>query len=147
VIILANGFQVVKWFHPLTVIGREGKKLDEVFKERGGPQMFMGAAMDSFPNFFALFGPNTATGHSSVILASENVANLSLKFIEPILKGDVTQVEIKKEVEIEWAKDIQRACKQTIWHQGGCTSWYKSESDWNSTVYPYVSELVLLISS
>jgi hypothetical protein len=146
VIVLANGYQVVKWFHPLEVIGSEGKRLDEVFEERGGPQMYMGTAMDSFPNFFTLFGPNTVTGHSSVILASENGANLALKFIKPILKGDVDQVEIKKEAEIKWATNIQEACKQTIWLQGGCNSWYKTESGWNSTGYPYVPYPGLLVT-
>lgn len=137
VIILANGFNTTEWLHPLDITGREGKKLHEVFAERGGAQMYMGAALDGFPNFFTIFGPNTATGHSSVILASENMVELSLKFIGPILKGDVSTVEVKKEAELAWAKDIQSSLKKTVWHTGGCRSWYMTEEGWNSTVYPY----------
>lgn len=96
----------------------------------------MGLALDGFPNFFTIFGPNTATGHSSVILASENQVELSLKFIGPILKGDTSIAEIKKEAELEWARDTQAALKKRVWHTGGCNSWYKTESGWNSTVYP-----------
>lgn len=136
VIILANGFETTGWLHPLDITGRDGQKLHDVFDERGGPQMYMGMAMDGFPNFFTIFGPNTATGHSSVILASENMINLSLKFIKPILQGDVELTEIKKEAEIEWARDTQTALKKRVWSTGGCGSWYKTEEGWNSTVYP-----------
>jgi cation diffusion facilitator CzcD-associated flavoprotein CzcO len=136
VIILANGYDVGKWFQPLKIVGRDSKTLQDVFDERGGPQLYMGTAMDGFPNFFAIFGPNTATGHSSVILATENSVNLSLKFIKPILEDEIAETEIKKEAEVAWAEDIQRACKNTVWHKGGCNSWYKEENDWNSTTYP-----------
>jgi cation diffusion facilitator CzcD-associated flavoprotein CzcO len=136
VIILANGFDTTQWLHPLEITGRDGKKLHDVFDERGGPQMYMGMALDGFPNFFTIFGPNTATGHSSVILASENMVNMSLKFIGPILDGDVVTTEIKKEAELEWARDTQSALKKRVWNTGGCDSWYKTEGGWNSTVYP-----------
>jgi cation diffusion facilitator CzcD-associated flavoprotein CzcO len=139
VIILANGFQTTKWLHPLDITGRGGKKLHDVFEERGGPQMYMGMALDGFPNFFTIFGPNTATGHSSVIMASENMVNMALKFIKPMVKGDVALTEIKKEAEIEWARDTQSALKKRIWNTGGCRSWYQTEEGWNSTVYPYVT--------
>lgn len=98
--------------------------------------MYMGAALDGFPNFFTIFGPNTATGHSSVILASENMVEMTLKFVKPILNGDVGTVEIKKEAELEWARDTQSALKKRIWSIGGCKSWYQTEDGWNSTVYP-----------
>jgi cation diffusion facilitator CzcD-associated flavoprotein CzcO len=136
VIILANGFETTQWFHPLSVVGREGQNLSDVFRERDGAQMYMGMAMDGFPNFFTIFGPNTVTGHSSVILASENMVEMILKFIKPIIKGDVAEVEITKEAELEWAADIQRACKKTVVNSGGCNNWYHDDSGWNSTTYP-----------
>ena len=135
-IILANGFDVSTWLHPLKVYGREGKLLADVWSERGGAQGYMGTAMDGFPNFFMGFGPNTATGHSSVILASENMVEYILKMIKPILEGDVKAVEIKRDAEIKWTKDIQDELKDSVWMTGGCQSWYKNEDNWNATVYP-----------
>ncbi|KAI9819853.1 MAG: hypothetical protein M1827_006422 [Pycnora praestabilis] len=135
-IILANGFDTTQWLHPLKVIGKGGVDLHQVWEERGGPQAYLGTAMDGFPNFFILFGPNTVTGHTSVILASENMVNYSLKLIRQILRGDVRTFDIKKEAEMSWTKDIQARLKKTVWFQGGCQSWYNSPSGWNSTVYP-----------
>ena len=138
VIILANGFETTKWLHPLDITGRHGRKLHDVFDEQGGASMYMGMALDGFPNFFTIFGPNTATGHSSVILASENMVNLSLKFIKPILNGDITLAEVKKHAQVEWTRDTQESLKKRVWSTGGCGSWYKTdgEKEWNSTVYP-----------
>ena len=138
VIILANGFELTTWLSPLRVVGKRGAVMQEVWDERGGPQAYMGSAMDGFPNFFIIFGPNTATGHSSVILASENMVEYAIKFIRKIVKKDVKTFEVKKEKEIAWTQDMQEKLKDTVWHSGGCHSWYKTENGWNATAYPYV---------
>ncbi|KAL6718040.1 hypothetical protein ACLMJK_004125 [Lecanora helva] len=137
-IILANGFELTTWLAPLRIVGKNGAVMQEVWDERGGPQAYMGSAMDGFPNLFIVFGPNTATGHSSVILASENMVEYTIKFIRKILKGDVKTFEVKKEKEVAWTERIQKALKGTVWHTGGCHSWYKADGPdaWNATAYP-----------
>ncbi len=136
VVILANGFDLTTWLHPLQVRGKGATLMQDVWDERGGAQAYMGITMDGFPNFFMIFGPNTATGHSSVILASENAIEYSLKFIKKILDGDVKTVEVKKEAEIEWTRKTQEKLRGTVYNSGGCLSWYKHTDDWNSTTYP-----------
>ncbi|KAJ5570407.1 uncharacterized protein N7459_009837 [Penicillium hispanicum] len=89
VIILGNGFETNQWLHPLRVIGKDNKSMEDVWAERGGAQAYLGLAMDHFPNFFMIFGPNTATGHTSVIFATENAVKYSLNFIKPILDGQM----------------------------------------------------------
>ncbi|KAI9782399.1 MAG: hypothetical protein M1816_001897 [Peltula sp. TS41687] len=137
VIVLANGFDVGEWLHPLRIRGRNGKYLNEVWNERGGAQAYLGLAMDGFPNFFLIFGPNTVTGHSSVIMASENMVNYILKMIKPILQGNVGQMEVKRDVELAYAQEMQKALKKTVFSNGGCRNWYRSENGWNSVTYPY----------
>lgn len=137
-LIFANGYETGEWLHPLNVTGRHGRSLHEVWEARGGAQAYLGTAMDGFPNFFLIFGPNTATGHSSVILASENMVNYAIKFIRPILDGDVTTYEVKERAERTWTRDVQNALRDSVWQKGGCTSWYfKEGSRWNATVYPW----------
>ncbi|KAL2430463.1 Baeyer-Villiger monooxygenase [Exophiala dermatitidis] len=137
VIIMANGYETNQWLHPLDVTGRQGRSLYKTWDERGGAQAYLGTAMDGFPNFFMIFGPNTATGHSSVILASENMVNYSLNFIGPILRGDVDTWEVTEQAERKWTDDIQRALKNSVFLSGGCKSWYNAPNGWNSTVYPW----------
>lgn len=136
VIVLANGFETKTWLHPLRIVGKDGRLMSDVWEERGGPQAYMGSVMDNYPNFFIIFGPNTATGHSSVILASENMANYTVHFIKCILKGDVRTFEVKKKAEIAWTNTMQENLKETVWNTAGCHSWYKDTKGWNATVYP-----------
>ncbi|OAG37336.1 hypothetical protein AYO21_08413 [Fonsecaea monophora] len=136
VIIMAHGYETNKWLHPLDVTGRNGRSLYKTWDERGGAQAYLGVAMDGFPNFFIIFGPNTVTGHSSAILASENMVNYSLNFIRPILRGDVLTYEVKESAERQWTEDIQRDLKTSLFMTGGCKSWYISKTGWNASAYP-----------
>lgn len=138
VIVLANGFETHKWLHPMCVIGKGGKDLVNTMDERGGAQAYLGTAMDGFPNFFMLFGPNTATGHSSVVMASENTVMYTLNFIKLLLRGDATAVDVKHEAEVAFTQEIQAELQKMVFMSGGCTSWYFTEGGWNPTVYPYV---------
>lgn len=114
VIILANGYDMSTWLHSLKIIGKHGKSLHEIWNERGGPQAYMGTAMDGFPNFFMIHGPNVATGHSSIILQSENMVMYSMKFIRKILAGDLRVVEVKTSAELSYSKDIRMTPSSTI---------------------------------
>lgn len=135
IIILANGYETNTWLHPLEVHGRNDTSLDRVWESRGGAQAYLGTAMDGFPNFFMIFGPNTATGHSSVILASENMVNYALNFIRPILDGHVRTYEVKESAERAWTEQLQNELKNSVFLSGGCRSWYNAPNGWNSTVY------------
>ncbi|KAH1493827.1 hypothetical protein LV164_007558 [Aspergillus fumigatus] len=137
VIILANGYETNKFLHPLPVFGRRGKTLDEIWEERGGAQAYLGIAMDHMPNLFLPFGPNTATGHSSVIFAVENAVNYSLNFIKPILEGRVSWFEVKENAERDWTDKVQRSLQGTVFRRGACTSWYQTDEGWNSSTYPF----------
>lgn len=134
VIVLANGFDTTKWLHPLQVIGRNGVDLVAEMDARGGPQAYNGTAMDGFPNFLMIFGPNTATGHSSVIMAIENMVVYALQFIKLILRNEATLIEVKHEAEVQYAADCQETLRGTVYNSG-CNSWYVNNG-WNSTVYP-----------
>ncbi|KAJ4857998.1 flavin-binding monooxygenase-like domain-containing protein [Trichoderma breve] len=114
VIILANGFEVSSWFHPLMVVGLDGKSLNSVFDKRGGPQMYKGTALDGFPNFFALFGPNSFSGHSSVILGLENQINHAIKLIRPLLQNDIAKIDLKTEAALSYNQEIQAALKNML---------------------------------
>jgi hypothetical protein len=137
IIVLANGFDMTRWLSPLEVCGTHGQDLVDTMQERGGPQAYQGTAVDGFPNFFIIFGPNTTTGHSSVIMAIENMINYATHFVKPILNGDIKTVDVKKDAEMAYTRNIQKQLKDTVFHTGGCNSWYFDKTGWNSTVLPY----------
>jgi hypothetical protein len=61
-----------------------------------------------------IYGPNSTTGHSSVILASENMIDYAFKIIGPVLRGEASEVEVKENAEIEYTKKVQTASSQRI---------------------------------
>lgn len=142
VIILATGFEATRFLHPLSVYGRQGQSIHSIWSQRGGPQAYMGTALDSFPNFFMMVGPNTFVGHSSVILGIESTVRYILKLIKPVLVGEAVTVEPKREAAIKWTADVQSDMQKTVF--AGCRSWYVGEGGWNSTMYPYVISLSVL---
>lgn len=134
VIVLANGYDASLWIQPLDVYGRGGKSIHEFWNERGGPQAYMGTAVDGFPNFFMVEGPNTITGHWSMILVTENMVGYIIKIIKPVLQGNARFVEPKKQATLEWADRIQRDLQRTVFVDS--KSWYQDESGFNSMMYP-----------
>ena len=55
----------------MSVVGRRGVRLEEVWEQQGGPEAYKGTMVADFPNLFFLLGPNTALGHNSVVYMIE----------------------------------------------------------------------------
>ncbi|PGH00651.1 hypothetical protein AJ80_09141 [Polytolypa hystricis UAMH7299] len=135
VIILANGFETSTYLHRLKIRGTNGKYLHDVWNERGGPSAYLSTAIHGFPNFFMLLGPNAVSGHTSAILASENVANYALRFISLMLKGKVQTVEVKERAESDYTAEVQRRSIDKVWQT--CRNGYIAPNGWNSSICPF----------
>lgn len=131
---LSNGYDASRWIQPLNVYGRGGNSIHKFWNERGGPQAYISTALDDFPNFFMVGGPNSVTGHWFMILVTENTVGYILKIIKPVLKKDARYVEPKKQTVLEWTGRIQIDLKGTVF--GDSKSWYQDESGFNSMMYP-----------
>lgn len=70
VIILATGFKTNTFIPYMTVHGTNGTIQDH-WNRYDGPEAYNCSAMSGFPNFFILLGPNSATGHTSALMAAE----------------------------------------------------------------------------
>ncbi|KAH7070795.1 4-hydroxyacetophenone monooxygenase [Auriculariales sp. MPI-PUGE-AT-0066] len=139
VLILATGFQANDGgLSPSTlrIHGRAGVPLDEHWrKEFGGPAAYQTVAMNGFPNFFMLLGPNSNSGHTSAIMAIENGVNLVLKLSKPILKGRKTTIEVSAVAEHAYHEKVQAKLQDTVF-SAGCGAWY-ARGGHNSSTYPW----------
>jgi cation diffusion facilitator CzcD-associated flavoprotein CzcO len=133
-LILATGFEATQFLQPVSVIGRQGLSLHGLWTTRGGAHAYMGTALDGFPNFFMIMGPNTFAGHTSVIMSIENSIEYALRLMQPLLMGDVETVEPKSAAVQTWVHDIRRDMKKTVFE--GCQSWYNGYGVYNSVMYP-----------
>ncbi|RDW68959.1 flavin-containing monooxygenase [Aspergillus mulundensis] len=136
VIVLATGFNTNTFLPGMQVYGRNGKTVDEHWGRQDGPGAYNTSAMNGFPNFFLLLGPNSLTGHSSALMAAENSVNYALRVLKPVLDGTASAVEVKADAEDAYIKKLQAAARNTVW-VAGCHSWYVNEKRWNAMAYPW----------
>lgn len=62
------------------------------------------------------------TGHNSVLVASEAVADLAMNVAGPVFKGQAEEVEVTRKAEVEYRKFIDDGLKHTVWQNKFCTS-------------------------
>jgi len=121
VLVLATGFQVDRFMRPMEVIGRDGKKLDDVWSER--PSAYMAISIPDFPNLFMLNGPNGPVGNFSLIEVAELQFDYILQLVDKVRSGVCCEVSASREALQRFDADRLEAAKKTVW-QTGCSSWY-----------------------
>lgn len=139
VVVLATGYATGQYFHGMDIIGREGS-IQEHWKQFGGPEAYNCSAVNGFPNFTMILGPNSATGHTSAVMAIENTINFGLRAIKPVLDGAAETVEVSREAEERYSQKMQAVLRGMVW-ETGCGSWYVKKNadgtEWNSHTYPW----------
>ena len=119
VITFATGFFSNPFLMGLDIIGESGLTLKERWFD--GAEAYLGVMTSGFPNLFILYGPNTNTGHTSIIFKLEQ----QFEMITQILaKADGQIVTVKSDAEVQYNEDIQRRLRETAWDKID-TSWYK----------------------
>ena len=87
---------------------------------------------------FLVAGPNSATGHASVVMAIENCCSYIMKVTQPILAGKYASVEVLPKAYDNWFVTVQKKLSTAVFGTkfGGCVSWYTEEGV-NLTAYPW----------
>lgn len=70
VIVFAIGFQGNADI-ALPIRGVDGVTMKDWWKEQGGPTAYRGTTMPGFPNHWMMLGPNTGSGHASMLFYIE----------------------------------------------------------------------------
>ncbi len=134
VIVYATGFDVAGPFRRLSVIGRGGVALADVWRDQ--IRSYMGIAVSGFPNFHMLLGPNTGLGHNSVIIMIEAQARHIMDCLDQMDARNSRAIDVKPEAEAASFADIQSRLANSIWQAGGCRSWYQDEQGRNVALWP-----------
>ncbi|RFF29260.1 flavin-containing monooxygenase [Wenzhouxiangella sediminis] len=135
VLILATGFRATEPVPKGMITGRGGRDLARQW--RTGPAAYKGTTVHGFPNLFILLGPNTALGHSSVLLMIESQIRYLLSALDRLQAAGGEPLEVKQEAEQAWNDWIERRLSRSVWNAGGCSSWYlHPASGRNTTIWP-----------
>lgn len=137
IIVACTGYNVLQSTRGFTVHGRNGTNLQEYWAKHGVSAYKTVMAKDC-PNLFFIGGPNSATGHFSVVSAIENGVAFASKLLPDILDGSVKSITVKDSVYLDWFKNAQARLKKAVFGSefGGCVSWYTTDGI-NAVAYPY----------
>ncbi|KAF2963522.1 hypothetical protein GQX73_g10042 [Xylaria multiplex] len=123
VLVCATGFQTSK-APPFTVTGQGGLTLAERFTPF--PEAYLSLAVDSFPNFFMMLGPNSAIGSGSLTKILEAEGDYIVKCIRKLQKEDYATMTVKSTRVRDWREYCHAYFKNTV-YTDKCNSWYKSD--------------------
>jgi len=131
-LILGTGFQVMPVADPLT--GRDGMALAERWANRR--EAYLGTTVAGYPNYFMLVGPNTATGHTSVLLYLEAQIEYIVQALAHMERSGAASFDVRAEVQAAFNADLQSRLASSVWTDGGCRSWYLDPDGNTSVLWP-----------
>ena len=131
-LILGTGFEIMPVADPLR--GRDGVSLAERWAKHR--EAYLGTTVAGYPNYFMLVGPNTATGHTSILLYAEAQIEYVLQCLRHVERSGARSLEVREERQHAFGEAIRQKLQGTVWLLGGCNSWYLNERGGTSVLWP-----------
>lgn len=133
-IIWGTGFDTHDFVAPMTIHGRGGRELNEVWQDR--PEAYLGTVVTGFPNLFVLYGPNTNHGSGSIPYTLECQFNYVVDAARHLRDEGLRWLDVRPETQAAWREEIAERSVDTKWMKGGCTSWYINGEGVNTNNWP-----------
>jgi 4-hydroxyacetophenone monooxygenase len=137
VIVYATGFHANKVLWPMTIIGRDGTSLGELWGER--PFAHLGITVPGFPNLFCMYGPGTnlASG-GSLIFHSECQMRYITECLELLIVSGHRAMESTRAACDDWVRRSQAEMATMVWaHPSIEHSFYKNAHGEVYTLSPW----------
>jgi cation diffusion facilitator CzcD-associated flavoprotein CzcO len=135
VVILGTGFHVTDLPIGEHAFGRDGRSMNEFWREHGQSGL-RGTTANGFPNLFLVLGPNSGLGHSSMIYIIESQVRYVTEAIAAMTVARLAAIEPRDDVQRRYNKTLQRRMKRTVWATGGCSSWYQNDQGQVTALWP-----------
>lgn len=126
VMILATGFNVVRFLSTYEVRGRGGKTLEEAW-DGDDARAYLGLAVPDFPNFFTIYGPNTQPGHGgSLLFIIERQVHYLRQILLDMAAGRFETIECRRDAYEAYNEAVDAAHGAMIWTHTGMETYYRN---------------------
>lgn len=126
ILIVATGYDVTRFLSPVNVIGRKGETIREAWDD-DDCQAYLGTVVPRFPNFFMLYGPNTALGHGgSFIFTVECQIDYVLSALRQMSERSLQEIECRADVHEAYNERIQAMHQKMIWSHPGMSTYFRN---------------------
>ena len=120
-VVMATGFYSNPFLKEITVTNAKGRTLRDQWAN--GAEAYLGAMTAGFPNLFMLYGPNTNTGHSSIIFKLEQQVGYIIQLIQKARATDKHLIIVDPNAEAEFNVEVQNRLRDLAWNKVEA-SWY-----------------------
>jgi 4-hydroxyacetophenone monooxygenase len=155
IIAYATGFKANEYLYPMTITGRGGQTLDQLWA-KDGARAYLGCMMPGFPNLWVIYGPNT-NGGLQVAAYHELTTLYALQCIERMFRDGKTQVEVREEPYWRYNRLVDARNAMKVWSDPRSQSYYwtaqhgrtagmnpfSGEENWNFMRHPDFADLEL----
>jgi cation diffusion facilitator CzcD-associated flavoprotein CzcO len=143
-IVCATGFDTLAPLGALRITGMAGETLSQRWSD--GPEAYCGTVVDGFPNLWLLLGPNTGTGHTSVLIPIEAQAGYVVKCMQELDRRARPAMVIQPAALKRHNAMLQERLAKTVWASPRCESWYKTADGRVLGTYPgFISQFRLAL--
>jgi 4-hydroxyacetophenone monooxygenase len=126
IIAYATGFEAHRVLFPMDLHGRHGVRLREEWGDEDA-RAYLGIAIPDMPNFFCVFGPNTALGHGgSIVFHTEIQVRYIMTLLRKMLERNIRAVEVRRAVHDAYNARVDAAHDGMIWSHRGMDTWYRN---------------------
>lgn len=127
IIVVATGFDVLRFITSFEAVGRSGRTLRETWDDDDA-KAYLGTVVPEFPNFFTLYGPNLQPGHGgSLIFVIEMQMRYIRDLISQMTEGSLGSVEIRQDVHDAYNNRVDEAHEHMVWTHPGMSTYYRND--------------------
>ncbi|CAI8160573.1 MAG: Baeyer-Villiger monooxygenase [Pseudidiomarina mangrovi] len=134
VIVYSTGYDATDGMICYPVTGEDGHQLADFWHDY--PRAYLGTSVPKFPNLFIVTGPNTGIGHTSALVVIEAQLQYIVRAMAAVQRLGKQAIAVKADAEQRYTDHIHQQMEKTVWHWGGCNSWYKSKSGKVIAMFP-----------
>lgn len=135
-IVLGSGFDVGRYFWPVTYTGQKGQTLEQVWR-RDGARAYLGFNYPDFPNFFSCYGPNSHPRSGGFHVWTEAWARYVSSMIVATLNRGAEVVSVQRDAFEEYNEALDEQFKSVVWGVVPSGGYYINEKGRPGVHMPY----------
>ena len=133
VVLCATGYAAADYLGQIDVAGEGGVTLRETWSD--GAYAYLGMAVQGFPNFFMLYGPNTNVGSNSVICMLEAQARYIVRALRYMRRRRRSYVAVRPATMADFIAKIDEWMEGTVWLTR-CSNYFRAANGRVVTQWP-----------
>jgi cation diffusion facilitator CzcD-associated flavoprotein CzcO len=135
VIVYATGFHPTEYLFPMTITGRGGQTIEQLWA-KDGARAYRGCMMPGFPNLWSIYGPNT-NGALGVASFHEMVNLFAMQCMERLILDGERSVEVKEDAYWRYNREVDTRNLQCVWSDPRAHNYYWTEHGRSAVMCPF----------